>query len=46
MDMGQFRDLRPMAQITLDDALGRYMGRVVPTKASAARETSAIEFGC
>ena len=25
MDMGQFRDLRPMAQITLGDALGRYM---------------------
>jgi integrase len=33
MDMGQFRDLRPMAQITLDDALGRYMEQVVPTKA-------------
>ncbi|WP_050447549.1 tyrosine-type recombinase/integrase [Achromobacter spanius] len=33
MDMGQFRDLRPMAQVTLDDALGRYMEQVVPTKA-------------
>lgn len=33
MDMGQFRDLRPMAQITLGDALGRYMEQVVPTKA-------------
>ncbi|WP_144636040.1 tyrosine-type recombinase/integrase [Bordetella genomosp. 13] len=33
MDIGQFRDLRPMAQVTLDDALARYMDQVVPKKA-------------
>jgi hypothetical protein len=33
MDLGQFRDLRPMAKITLGDALDRYLEQVVPRKA-------------
>lgn len=33
MDEGKFRDLRPVARLTLGDALDRYMDEVVPTKA-------------
>lgn len=33
MDEGKFRDLRPVAKLTLGDALDRYMEEVVPTKA-------------
>ncbi len=33
MDEGKFRDLRPVAKLTLGDALDRYMDEVVPTKA-------------
>lgn len=37
MDEGQFRDLRPIARITLGDALDRYMEEVVPTKAEGGQ---------
>ncbi len=33
MDEGKFRDLRPVAKLTLGDALDRYMDEVVPIKA-------------
>ncbi|CAB3937272.1 hypothetical protein [Achromobacter insolitus] len=33
MDEGKFRDLRPVAKLTLGEALDRYMDEVVPTKA-------------
>lgn len=37
MDEGNFRDLRPVAKLTLGDALDRYMDEVVPTKAAGGQ---------
>lgn len=43
IDHGQFRDLRPLDKLTLDDLLRRYLTEVTPNKRGAVQESNRIK---